>query len=372
MVFVCSLSHGGYSGKSFQVPNNIQLITYTHPRLTLGVDNVFPILYQVLNRIGDDTFVIKPEILELENNTSTTNTYQIKSVPIIELTSINVPYSHDKRKIGDVYNPKGKFYVNYPCSESEDLKIEFNKNYTLQMLNEYSIPNTYMQTPQGSVVKDEIQNTRIQFSSWLNELSEIYKEMYPNKIISVLHLSCRWENEPYVSVDELSKDISNMSLSNAIYGRPDFRPQVHSYSRYEGNKKLYVEGVEGYSRTYDDSLILTKSRDVSVEVCENIQLTSNPIHISKHILMEREKEEERLANRARVRDRPVYEPLPSLSRKRMAGLSPEETRVQMEPTVERGGKSIFKSKMKKTKKKMNKKKVSRKRKKRKVSRKYKR
>jgi hypothetical protein len=289
MVFVCSLSHGIYSGRSFQVPNNIKLVTYTAPRVYLSIYNTFPILYQILNRVNERECEIKPEILDLENSSSD-ETYEIKSIPTIEITSIHVPYPNDKRrKIGDKFKPEGKFSFHNPCSETDDLEIEFAGSMP-EAARQLSTSDTYMQTPLGSVTKKENRKTRFPFSIWLNEISEIYKDMYPNKVITVLHLSCRHEQDkPYVSVDELANDLENISVKeDGVIGIPDYRPHFHGESKRDALKSVYLSGVEGYKRILHKSFILTKSPDVKHEECVKIPLISSPIHIPKYLKQKKE------------------------------------------------------------------------------------
>ena len=266
MVLVYSLSHGHYASSSFRLPNNIMLITYTHPRKTLSMEQAHPIASQILDNVNGK-LELKQELMDLEENDKQ---IVIRSVPLIETTKITVNYPNDKRKIGDMNYPSGKFYINEPCSIVDELWIKFfNSKKSMTNDSIYSLTNTYMQTPSGSVIKEEIQEKDpkiyMKMSDWIEELSTIYKTMYPNKIIYVIHLSCRAIHpDSYTTVDELTRDFENMTFSEKVYGTPDFRPAFHpGVKRSNRFDYMFNIGVEGYERKYiHPSLILTKSPDV--------------------------------------------------------------------------------------------------------------
>lgn len=264
MVLVYSLSHGHYSGSSFIVPNNILLIHYTNPRTTLEIQQNHAFASKFLNKVGDH-LEIKKELLELEYND---NTIEITPVPAIEITEMRHPYKIERRFIGQTTYPYGKFYITHPCTEADDLLIEFSyhKDDKLAARDSiYSIPNTYMQVPDGSIIKDEIRDTRILLSTWLNELSEIYKNLYPNKVIYVIHLSCRADiTHPYVTSNELAHDFENITVKEKLKDKtPFFIASAEGLKRENRFDALWNIGIPGFThRQIYPSLFLKKSPEV--------------------------------------------------------------------------------------------------------------
>lgn len=278
MVFAISLSHGEYVGKSFILPNNIRLITYTHPRTFLDGKPADHIFFQVLKhksgeykrfRDENDPLIIKQEIIDLENNSSQDASFEIKC-----MDSHKSVKQYNYTAPGTYLYAKGQFYVDEPCSECEDLRIEFNERGGL-----LAIPGTYMQVKSGETVKrEDTREQRILFSGWIREISDFYKEMFPGKIINLMHLSCRWEKEPYVSVNELTRDMNMLKLHK---------------------KERYTTNVDDRSfETFKcESFFLRKSDDVKGE-CDMSRATIDaPIHISKDILVKRKRDEELEARR---------------------------------------------------------------------------
>lgn len=273
MVFAISLSHGEYVGKSFILPINIRLITYTHPRTLLDGKPADHVFFQVLKyksgeykrfRDENDPLIIKPEIIDLENVDSSPDA----AFEITCMDSHKSVKQYNNTAPGTYLYAKGQFYVDEPCSECEDLRIEFNERGGL-----LAIPGTYMQVKSGKTVRrEDIREKRISFSGWIREISEFYKEMFPGKVINVMHLSCRWEKEPYVSVNELTRDINMLKL--------------HKKERYTTN----VDG-RAFETFKCESFFLKKSEDVKGDCHVSLETIDAPIHISKDILVKRKRDE---------------------------------------------------------------------------------
>ena len=263
MVLVYSLHHGFYSGTSFIIPNNILLIHYTHPRKSLDMHQNHAISSKFLDKV-DDHLEIKKELLDLEYNDKT---IEISSVPAIEITDIKHPYPNDKRYISQMNYPSGKYYKAGPCTEADDILIQFSDMKELRLTeidSIFAMTNTYMQVPEGSIIKKEVRNIRILLSHWLEELSQIYKALYPNKIIYVIHASCRSDyKNPYITPNELSNDLDNMSITEKTIKLPDFRNNFEGIKRKDRLNKLWNTGVEGFTHRYIyPSLSLTKSPNI--------------------------------------------------------------------------------------------------------------
>jgi len=274
MVLVVILCHGRYGvgGESdVRVPYNIRLIQYTNPRVNLSNNDTFYILNQLIGYKGEShnaSFFIKPELLDLEINDTS---IAILSPPYVKIKAMPRPYPNDRRFIGKIYEPQGKFKIYEPYSKTPNISLAFAnepKRTKDQILLETKM---LKQTKKGSQTEYyKVDTPRRSIKEWLDELSSFYEVEYPGKVINVIQLSCRSDTDAtYTSVDELADELEAKwrpykNVDDTIYSTSniDYRPGFEGTSRSEVIAARYNDNTQFDFIHKNPPLILKKSDDV--------------------------------------------------------------------------------------------------------------
>jgi hypothetical protein len=277
MVFAVMLTHGRYSEEQLKVPDvkvpyNIRLILYTYPTKTLNAIEIDYILRQILDKTSPEgsknyTFTLKPEVLNTENeNTS----YTLISPPYMTRKTITRPYPNDRRRIGEKYEPQGKFKIYEPNTTTPNIELEFKDDPSNFGRSDYAEPKMVRQTRLGTEnVQKYYKKKSIEknIGEFLKELSCFYETEFPGKIVDVLHLSCRSDHKiPYSSMDELADDLAHRwSMKEYTEGTPDYRPGIEGISVRNKSENLYKS--EDFDFLYKNPpYIIKKSEDVEIPI----------------------------------------------------------------------------------------------------------
>lgn len=159
-----SLCHGKITNGVTIVPENIFLIQYTAPPLLLGpIDTFF--INNYIGKVND-----KREMI------------------------IMPPYLEDNVDNNIVFEPDGFFTSHKPLTTTQNLKLRFEEENTGMALFGKHL-GTRIQDPDGLISYCTHCEVITDLSDLLSVISEKFSTKYPGKIIPLLQLSCREQNE---------------------------------------------------------------------------------------------------------------------------------------------------------------------------------
>ena len=275
MVFTIALTHGHYRkeyGGTMTIPHNIRLVLYTNPGTPLNdIESKF-IYKQVIP--GGKRFI--PSILNLENNDD--DTFEIFPFPIIEVLK---PFKIGSRifEQGERHYPRGQFYMYEPNTTAQNFGIHFGGDFrtflalqtpsgTIRIPNSNS-DNTFIQDIERFINNGETYNSMGEF---LRLISNYYDSVYPGRIVTLLHMSCRVGD--YDTVEELTQKLNVLRLNPNVghgigYVRPPPPPGIllHEHGNTMKDAYMYTTNPDPSSYTkgiYTNKLVLYKNNAILV------------------------------------------------------------------------------------------------------------
>jgi hypothetical protein len=210
-----SLCHGVLSKGQVTIPENIYFIQYTVAPFSLG-----PV---------DASFIVN----HIDKNMLKGNGKNMLAMP---------PYLRNV-ETDEIFEPDGNYIASKPGTTMQELFLKFEDpipntgmaSYGNNLMTRIQDPDGYIRTcNENNFIRCGVSGIQT-LSTLLNDMSKVYEEKYPGKIIPLLQLSCReW--------------ISNAHLATFNLPPFDHNKDVH---RIEQNYHDIMASRQRFHKTYD-------------------------------------------------------------------------------------------------------------------------